>query len=159
MGPIKNITNLPPEFRRTERNEGEKRVHEKKPGGSGKIQPDTSRVVEPQDSVKLSDTAKTLLNKQEEVGRYLTEIRSAETLSREEAREIEAKIGDGFYDSPEVIAQVAASLARIPTMDVANLRGLTPERLQEIMEKIRNGEYDSDEVLDTIVDRIQKDLQ
>ncbi|MEA3287482.1 MAG: hypothetical protein U9Q77_08940 [Candidatus Marinimicrobia bacterium] len=156
MSPIKNIGNLPPEFRRSERNEKQSQV--KKSSDLGARAPtaktDQSQKIS-QDQVNVSDSARTLLQRDAEIQRFTGEMSTVETLSAEEQQVIEAKIESDFYSSPEVISTVAGKIADETTS--AKL-SLSPTRMQEVLENIRENQYASDAVIDVVADKIIKDL-
>ena len=160
MVPIKNIGNLPPEFRRTERNQKQSQL-EKSAANSKQAQTIAdSKQVSPQDQVKLSDSARTLLQRDAEIQRYTADVPSTETLSASDKQEIETNIKNGFYASPEVAKDIAGKLSDTEKTHVGEKEtySLSPTRFQEVIEKIREGQYESSEVLDVISERILKDL-
>mgnify|MGYP006883067068 CR=1 FL=1 len=156
MSIIKNIGNLPPDFRRTERSDKQSEIRRsgetgvKVPAPADKAQPKAT------DQVNLSDSAKILLQRESEVRKYSAELPNVETISIEDRKDIEVKIDSGFYSSPEVTGVVAGKIAaeqQIPK------QGLTPTRMQQVIEKIRSNEYDSEDVLNVVADQIIKDLR
>jgi molecular chaperone GrpE (heat shock protein) len=161
MVPIKNIGNLPPEFRRTERNQKQAQLDK-----AAEYEKNNQAVSDPrssttQDQVNLSESARTLLQRDAEIQRYAAEVPNVETLSADERQEIEAKISSGFYTSPEVSADIAGKIAqdsKAGTEEVSPDSKLDPTRFQEVIENIRQNQYDSNEVLDIISERILKDL-
>ena len=62
-----------------------------------------------------------------------------------------------FYFKPfhQVLEIIAAAISKVPGMSPSTI---TPDRLQEIAENIRSGRYQDDDVVETIADRIRKDL-
>ena len=157
MSIIKNIGNLPPEFRRTDRNEKQSQIQRQ---GDTKARAPAAASAEKvpantTDQVHLSDTAKTLLQRDAEVNRFTAQLPNVETLSSDERRDIDFKIEAGFYNTPEVTETVAGKIAE--DVDSAK-KSLTPARMQDVIEKIRANEYDSASVLDTIADKIIRDL-
>ncbi len=160
MVPIKNIGNLPPEFRRTERNEKQTQVKRSADvGARGPTKVDKAQD-KSQDQFKLSDSARTMLQRDAEVRRFTAEMPQIETLGPDERQEIEAKIDGGFYSSPEVVSTVAGKVSETSSVgkpDQTHAK-LTPTRMQEVLEKIQTSQYDSMDVLDVIADRIIKDL-
>ncbi len=160
MSPIKNISNLPQDFRRTERSDAQKRVQDKKADEKQQTLRSEQDPQAAKDSVRLSDAAQALLKKQNEVHKYVSEIGKIDPLDQSQVHEIEEKVGSGFYASPEVLEQVAAALSKVPTIADSGVAAdkLTPEHLNEIMGRIRDGEYDGDAVVNTIIERIIQDL-
>lgn len=154
MGPIRDISNLPPEFRRAERNEAQKRVEDSRKEATEKLPQDAAKAVG-QDKVSLSDTARTMLERGDEVKHYAKDLDKIDPISAEEIKAIEDKIGAGFYSSPEVLETIAAAISKTPGITASTI---TPERLQEIVGNIRDGKYDDDDVIGTIADRIINDL-
>ncbi len=155
MSIIKNIGNLPPEFRRTERNDKQAQI--KGSGDASTRAAAQSDKVTPNktDQVNLSDSAKILLQRETEVNRFSSEMHKVETLAPEERAEIEEKIESGFYSSPEVTSTVAGKIAN-ETQPAKP--GLTPTRIQEVMERIQSNDYDSEKVINIVADQILKDL-
>ncbi|MCF6239057.1 MAG: hypothetical protein L3J79_09680 [Candidatus Marinimicrobia bacterium] len=156
MPPIKNIGNLPTEFQRAERNEKQKQVKRSNDLGARAptaTEPKTRKV--PQDQVNVSDSARSLLQRDAEILRYSAEIPTTETLSPEERQEIETKIEADFYSSPQVVSSVAGKIA---AESLGHSSGLSPTRMQEVLSNIRNNQYDSPGVIDVIADKIIKDL-
>ncbi len=156
MSIIKNIGNLPPEFRKTERNEKQSEIRRpadvsvKAPAQAEKVPTNST------DQVNVSDSAKTLFQRDAEIQKFTAELPNVDTLSSEEKREIEAKIDSGFYSTPEVTSYVAGKLV---DESQPMQKSISPVRMQEVIEKIRSNEYDSQGVLDIIADKIIKDLE
>jgi len=155
MSSIRNIGNLPPEFNRTERNEKQSQI--KRNGDSTVATPvqsgkNPSKTI---DQVNLSDSAKTMLQRDAEVTRFVGEMPQVETISPEDRKEIEEKIDSNFYSSPEVISAVASKVA---DETVRPTRTITPTRMQQVIESIRSNEYDSDKVIDVIANQMLKDI-
>ncbi len=160
MSPIKNIGNLPPEFRRAERNEKQSQLKKSDDSTArGPTKADQAQKT-PQDFVNVSDSARTMLQRDAEVQQFKAEMPFIETLSSEEREDIEAKIDSGFYSSPEAISAVAGKIDTEFSVNQSDMhkQKITPTRMQEVIEKIRTSQYDSAKVLDTISDRIIKDL-
>jgi len=160
MVPIKDIGNLPPEFRKAERNEKQEQL--KRTDGKGvrsqnvaNQQPNISS-----DQVNVSDSARILFQREAEIQRFTAEIPEIETLSSEERQEIEGKIEAGYYTSTEVTASVAGKITQDRPVDVLDPKdsNITPTRMQQVLENIRNNEYDSQGIVDIIADRILNDL-
>ncbi len=160
MVPIRDIGNLPPEFRKTERNEKQDQL--KRTGGQGVRAPDSSSQAQgvSSDQVNVSDSAKLLFQREAEILRFTGEVADAQTLSSEDRQDIEARIETGFYTSNEVTASVAGKISEDDTSDAMDPKNsnITPTRMQQVLENIRMNEYDSQGVVDIIADRILKDL-
>jgi len=163
MSPIKQIGNLPPEFRRTERNE--KQTDLKRSADSDARAPTKadqgSQTI--RDQVNVSESARTLLQRDQEIQQYANKIPNVETLSTEARDDIKARLDSGFYSSSEVTAQVAArifeteAVGSTPQTD-STTADLTPTRMQEVLENIRTKQYDNEAILGTIADKLLKDL-
>ena len=160
MVPIRNIGNLPTEFRRTERNQKQNQIDSAAEGNLKAQKLGDKAVAGPKDQVNLSESARTLLQRDAEIQRYTAEMPFIETLSADEKRVIEARIASGFYTSPEMDQQVAGKIAEEskPADTSVASKGLSPTRFQEVIENIRTNQYDSQDVLGVIADRILKDL-
>lgn len=161
MTPIKNIGNLPPEFRRTERNEKQSSAKRSDDVKAQDPQQVDNKQQAPHDQVNVSDSARTMLQRDAEVERYRAELPSVETISPEEKQDIEAKIESGYYSSPEVISEIAGKIAQesVKASEVESTkRSLTPTRMQEVMENIRKNLYESNDVIDVIASKVLKDL-
>lgn len=155
MVPIKNIGNLPPEFRRLER--GDKNAPVRRSEDVKSQKPTTeAKQVNTTDQVKLSDSARTMLQREAEVKSLLADMPNVETISDDERKDIEAKIEGGFYNSPEVVEAVAGKVAQEAAE--TPIKKLTPTRMQEVIEKIRDSQYESDSVLNVVADKILKEL-
>lgn len=160
MALIDNISNIPPDLSKSQRNDIQKKVSQKesKVEKSPLKKPTVTNTKE--DAVQVSSAGKSLLKSSKAVGDYLKEIDSVRNLSGEEAKYIEAKIESGFYSNPAVIQKVAQAISQ--ELNVQNAKavhsGLNVERLQEIVSKIRNKDYESDNIANVIADRLIKDL-
>ncbi len=155
MSSIRNIGNLPPEFRRTERNEKQSQI--KHSGDSRVTNPAQSEHNKSKtlDQVNLSDSAKTMLQRDAEVKRFVGEMPQVETLSADDRKDIEEKIESDFYSSPEVISAIAT---RVADETVLPNKNISPTRIQQVLENIRSNQYESDKVIDVIANQIVKDI-
>jgi len=158
MTPIDNISNFKPDLSRSQKNDAQKKVNQRK----DKVENNqlNKSDAKKQDQVQVSSVGKSLLQNSKAVEDYLKDIKNVGTLSPEEAKYIEDKISSEFYSNPAVIRKVAQSISQ--ELNVQNVKavqsGLNSERLQEIVNNIRNGQYDSDEITNVIADRLLKDL-
>lgn len=155
MSIIKNIGNLPPEFTRTERNKNSAKVQR-----TDNLQANTATQAENKqskmaDKVNLSESGKSLLQRESEIRYYSGEIEKVETLNAEDRQDIESKIDSGFYSSPEVTSFIAGKIA---TEAVAPQKSLNPARMQGVIENIRSNQYDSKDVLDVVAKKILQDI-
>ena len=160
MVPIKTIGNLPPEFRRTERNEKQDLLKRSSEQGARAPTGATSAQTIASDKVNVSDSARIMLQRDAEVQRFAEEIQSVDTLSSEERQEIEAKVKSGFYTTNEVTSSIAGKLFEASAKDDidSTKTDITPTRMQQVLEKIRTNQYDSESVVDVIASKILKDL-
>ena len=156
MSIIKNIGNLPPEFRRTERNDKQSEI--RRSGESSAPAPVKNEQVPKHttDQVNVSESARTLLQRDHEIERFSANMSAVETLSDDERKDIEAKIDSGFYSSPEVTSFVAGKIAAETELPQ---KSLSPTRMQEVIENIRSNQYSSEGVLDVVANKILKDLE
>ncbi len=158
MVPIKNVGNLASELLQTK--PSDKQV---KSSANANTQ-DLSQTSETQksalDRVKVSDSARTMLQRDAEVQHLSEQMESVETLSPQDRLEIESKIESGFYSSPDVISAVAGRIAEEAGENDkdSSKEELTAERLQEVIENIRSNKYDSNEILEDVAEKILKDL-
>jgi len=159
MPPIKQIGSLPPEFRRTERNENQsglkKTAAENTQTSAADQNPSGIR-----DQVNLSESARILLQREMDIQQYAEQMPDISTLSAQDQEEIEAGIEDGFYSSPEVLGDVATKVAEAetPLTEAESEAQLTPSRLHEVLRNIQSQQYDRDDVLESIADKIIKEL-
>ncbi len=158
MVPIKDVGNLASEFLPTKRSD--KQVKSSTDVSTQDLAQTSETKKSALDRVKVSDSARTMLQRDAEVQHFSEKMESVETLSPQDRLEIESKIESGFYASPDVISAVAGSIAEEAgeTEKVAPKEELTPERLQEVIENIRTNKYDSNAILEDIAEKILKDI-
>ena len=168
MGPIKDISGLPREYKKVEKEDDLKRIDALKK--SGKKQSADKSGTKISDTVEISATGKNLLQQKKEISRYLEELDDLETISQKEIHNIRKKITKGFYSKPEVLEEIVKSILTLPAFQKIHLQKDQPltdsgelkayeDQLAEIREKIRKGEYDSDTIADAIAEKILKSGQ
>ncbi|MCF7800526.1 MAG: flagellar biosynthesis anti-sigma factor FlgM [Candidatus Marinimicrobia bacterium] len=165
MGPIKDINNLPPEFRRLRENQ----ATNNRTGNQSKVGKQETTNSDPPESgnaarVKISNTGRNLLQQMEEVGRYLQVLKESD--SAEIAR-INKAITSGKYDTPESHEKIAEGIMGDPGIreiltarfeelqkQRENPHQLSDEEIQSIREKIQQGYYEQPRVIEDIAGRI-----
>lgn len=114
------------------------------------------------DQVSISDSGKNLLKIEAEVDKYLNQIQGLVNLDEESVQEIRARIEQGEYKGPAVVAQIIADLiAPPPYVNLIENRPLAvqdkeqPEALlTEVQTKISRGDYFKDEVTAIIAEKL-----
>lgn len=165
MGPIKDINNLPPEFRRLQENQSATNRTGNRQKVDKQTTPDAGRSESGKAAhVKISNTGRNLLQQMEGVGRYLQILKESD--SAEIAR-IHKAIAAGKYDSPESHEKIAEGIMADPEIKnilTARIEGLQKQRenphqlseteIQAIRDKIQQRYYEQPQVIDRIAGKI-----
>jgi anti-sigma28 factor (negative regulator of flagellin synthesis) len=114
------------------------------------------------DRVSISDSGKNLLKIDAEVSKYLNQIKGLVNLDEESVQEIRARIEQGRYKGPAVLAQIIADLiAPPPYVDLIETSPVEAQdkdqkqtHLTEVQTKINQGDYYTDEVTAVIADKL-----
>lgn len=118
------------------------------------------------DSVNLSQNAKKLLQKQATFNSDIDRLSSFAKNPNSNFKEVYSKIQNSFYNSPELIDDLAESVlnsgalasAKSNTSEKFSSNNRLSKRLDDIKKNISEGKYFSDEVTEKISDKILNNL-
>ena len=116
-----------------------------------------------QDSIELSETAKTVSTKISDAKKYISDINRS-GLSKQHLNTIKQRINSGFYNNADVTSKVTDMLVESTLTDKAAIKPAINDNasptdhksaaLQKIQVRIEKGFYDSDEVSNRTVNNI-----
>ena len=117
---------------------------------------------ERRDSVKFSTKSRAFLENQSKFESSIASLKNYAKNSDRSFQNIHSKIQNSFYNSPELIEDLAEAMVKTgfissPTVEKTLDKNLS-KRLDEIKENINNGKYFSEEVTEKIANNILKDL-
>ena len=117
---------------------------------------------ERRDSVKFSNKSRAFLENQSKFESSIASLKNYAKNSDRSFQNIHSKIQNSFYNSPELIEDLAEAMVKTgfisnPTVEKTLDKNLS-KRLDEIKENINNGKYFSEEVTEKIANNILKDL-
>ena len=112
MSSIKNVSNIPSEINKLNKN---KSVKESKQNADGKKTGNVGKDVS-RDQAQISSAGRELLALRQEAEKYLNDIKQAETLSAEEVDQIKDRLESKYYLKPEVIDSIVDKLTQLPEM-------------------------------------------
>ena len=118
--------------------------------------------LERRDSVKFSNKSRAFLENQSKFESSITSLKNHVKSSDRSFQNIHSKIQNSFYNSPELIEDLAEVMVKTgfisnPTVEKTLDKNLS-KRLDEIKNNINNGKYFSEEVTEKIANNILKDL-
>lgn len=165
MGPIRDINNLPPEFRRVREGQSaaSRGVKETRAGKQSSV--DASRAGSGSAAqVNISHSGRSLLQRMEGIESYLQALKESD--SAEVARINEA-ITSGKYNSPESQEKISEGIMANPEFKQIlterfqvlqnrqeNPHYLSADEIQAIREKIQSGYYEQPSVIERIAGKI-----
>ena len=114
------------------------------------------------DSVKFSNKSRAFLENQSKFESSIASLKNYAKSSERSFQNIHSKIQNSFYNSPELIEDLAEAMVKTgfisnPTVENTLDKNLS-KRLEEIKNNINNGKYFSVEVTEKIANNILKDL-
>ena len=165
MGPIKDINNFPPEFRRIQENrelvgrvskksktDGTDSVKAPKPNNAGAA------------NVKISSDARSMFERMEGVDKYVQVLKESDS---SEVKRVHEAIDNGKYDSPKSHQKIIEGIMADPEFKQIladryaevkkqreNPHQLSEEQIQSIREKIQSGYYEQPQVIEDIAGSI-----
>ncbi len=168
MDPLQNINGLLQEYQKLDRNKGIKRTPDSTSSlNTGSVNDSQSAAdAAAKDSVSISSDSKSMLEKQQEVSRYMQELESIHSMDDEQLNKIKGRLESGYYNEPAVTEKVMHDLifsAPLPANNVFKNAGTEDVKaadtannsdLAAIREKIQNKEYNSEQVLSTVANKI-----
>ena len=118
--------------------------------------------LERRDSVKFSNKSRAFLENQSKFESSIASLKNYAKNSDKSFQNIHSKIQNSFYNSPELIEDLAEVMVKTgfisnPTVEKTLDKNLS-KRLDEIKNNINNGKYFSEEVTEKIANNILKDL-
>ena len=141
-----------------------KRISEQKDSSNNSIQ--NRRVsknnLEISDSAKFSNKSRAFLENQSKFESGISSLKNYAKSSEGNFQNIHSKIQNSFYNSPELIEDLAEAMVKTgfissPTVEKTLDKNLS-KRIEEIKNNINNGKYFSEEVTEKIANNILKDL-
>ena len=114
------------------------------------------------DSAKFSKKSRTFLENQSKFESGIASLKNYAGSSERNFQNIHSKIQNSFYNSPELIEDLAEAMVKTgfissPIAEKTLDKNLS-KRLEEIKNNINNGKYFSEEVTEKIANNILKDL-
>ena len=117
---------------------------------------------ERRDSVKFSNKSRAFLENQSKFESSIASLKNYAKNSDRSFQNIHSKIQNSFYNSPELIEDLAEAMVKTGfisnTAVEKTLDKNLSKRLEEIKNNINNGKYFSEEVTEKIANNILKDL-
>ena len=118
--------------------------------------------LERSDSAKFSNKSRAFLENQSKFESGISLLKNFAKSSEVNFQNIHSKIQNSFYNSPELIEDLAEAMVKTgfissPTVEKTLDKNLS-KRLEEIKNNINNGKYFSEEVTEKIANNILKDL-
>tara|TARA_X000000950_G_C13819098_1_gene621105 strand:+ start:534 stop:1019 length:486 start_codon:yes stop_codon:yes gene_type:complete len=118
--------------------------------------------LERSDSAKFSNKSRAFLENQSKFESSIASLKNYAKSSEGNFQNIHSKIQNSFYNSPELIEDLAEAMVKTglissPTVEKTLEKNLS-KRLDEIKNNINNGKYFSEEVTEKIANNILKDL-
>ena len=158
MTPIKDITGLPQEFKRLEREKNLKKVKDFKESKASEVGKEkTGKIAK--DKVMISKMGKSLLKRKEEISQYLKHFNNIKTLDEKTLSDIKQKIQSDYYSKPQVQSKIAETISNLPSFrNTSSKTSSKSEKIKEIQKKIKDGKYNSEVVLDVIAQHILDSL-
>ncbi|HCW76829.1 MAG TPA: hypothetical protein DHU63_09870 [Candidatus Marinimicrobia bacterium] len=165
MGPIRDINNLPPEFRRLRDNQSVANhttnvKQAEKQGTTESSRPDSNTAAH----VNISSTARSLLQRMEGVESYLQALKESDSA---EVAHINKAITSGKYNTPESLKKIAEGIMANPEFKQIlterfealqkrreNPHHLSNEEIQAVRAKIQSGYYEQPQVVESIAGKI-----
>ena len=118
--------------------------------------------LERRDSVKFSNKSRAFLENQSKLESSINSLMNYAKSSERSFQNIHSKIQNSFYNSPELIEDLAEAMVKTgfisSTAVEKTLDKNLSKRLEEIKNNINNGKYFSDEVTEKVANNILKDL-
>ena len=118
--------------------------------------------LERRDSVKFSNKSRAFLENQSKFESSIASLKNYAKNSDKSFQNIHSKIQNSFYNSPELIEDLAEAMVKTgfisSTAVEKTLDKNLSKRLEEIKNNINNGKYFSEEVTEKIANNILKDL-
>ena len=118
--------------------------------------------LERRDSVKFSNKSRAFLENQSKFESSIASLKNYAKNSDRSFQNIHSKIQNSFYNSPELIEDLAEIIVKTgfisSTAVEKTLDKNLSKRLEEIKNNINNGKYFSEEVTEKIANNILKDL-
>ncbi len=118
--------------------------------------------LERSDSVKFSNKSRAFLENQSKFESSITSLKNYAKSSDGNFHNIHSKIQNSFYNSPELIEDLAEAMVKTGFISTPNVEKTLDKnlskRLEEIKNNINNGKYFSEEVTEKIANNIFKDL-
>ncbi len=118
--------------------------------------------LERRDSVKFSNKSRAFLENQSKFESGFASLKNYVKSSEGNFQNIHSKIQNSFYNSPELIEDLAEAMVKTgfissPTVEKTLEKNLS-KRFEEIKNNINNGKYFSEEITEKIANNILKDL-
>ena len=118
--------------------------------------------LERSDSVRFSNKSRAFLENQSKFESSIASLKNYAKSSDGSFQNIHSKIQNKFYNSPELIEDLAEAMVKTgfissTTVEKTLDKNLS-KRLEEIKNNINNGKYFSDEVTEKVANNILKDL-
>ena len=118
--------------------------------------------LERSDSVRFSNKSRAFLENQSKFESSIASLKNYAKSSDGSFQNIHSKIQNNFYNSPELIEDLAEAMVKTgfissTTVEKTLDKNLS-KRLEEIKNNINNGKYFSDEVTEKVANNILKDL-
>ena len=118
--------------------------------------------LERRDNVKFSNKSRAFLEYQSKFESSINSLKNYAKSSERSFQNIHSKIQNSFYNSPELIENLAEAMVKTgfisSTAVEKTLDKNLSKRLEEIKNNINNGKYFSDEVTEKVANNILKDL-
>ena len=122
----------------------------------------SKNILERRDSVKFSNKSRAFLENQSKFESSIASLKYYVKSSEGSFQNIHSKIQNSFYNSPELIEDLAEAMVKTgfisSTAVEKTLDKNLSKRLEEIKNNINNGKYFSEEVTEKIANNILKDL-
>jgi len=108
MGPIKNISGLPGNVNKAEKNTDYRKVET----GKQQKKSESTSAASNKDRLEISPEARDMLSKNVEasVPQFIKEVIDAETLDASELSVIKNRVQEDFYSNPEVVDKIVEKL-------------------------------------------------
>jgi hypothetical protein len=118
--------------------------------------------LERSDSAKFSNKSRAFLENQSKFESGIASLKNYVKTSEGNFQNIHSKIQNSFYNSPELIEDLAEAMVKTGFISTPNVEKTLDKnlskRLEEIKNNINNGKYFSEEVTEKIANNIFKDL-
>jgi len=108
MGPIKNISGLPGNVNKAEKNTDYRKVE----SGKQQNKSESTSAASNKDRLEISPEARDMLSKNVEASdpQFIKEVIDAETLDASELSVIKNRVQEDFYSNPEVVDKIVQKL-------------------------------------------------